>query len=328
MISSVYIACTICLEKKENPISLLCGHTFHLECIQKVVNNSCPNCRQNFQNDHIINLHISTILDSQQDQLIKISAENEKLKEENKLMLIKEKEAYIKVKTLSQRNMLANQAMLYLKEQIKGFTETKKQIASLEQENLNLKRHNKYWEKSFEIMKISPTKLKKEFDNHFNTIPIEMDLISNYHVANIALIEKIIRLNRNQDEKVDILNNKIKKLKRLVNIQKTPCSSDINQQMARNNQSPKFILSKIKSTENYQPDLKNKLQQFAKPNHENMCSVIYNDNIDLVNERQNMNKENIPFLMISNSRKTVKMDKKYFYRSNSFNSTFGFPQKL
>ena len=42
------IDCAICLESKSNEecVELKCKHSFHLNCLSKVVNNKCPLCRK------------------------------------------------------------------------------------------------------------------------------------------------------------------------------------------------------------------------------------------------------------------------------------------
>ena len=46
--------CSICLEYSGcQKIKLECGHEFHLECISKITNNSCPLCRRKIINKKI-----------------------------------------------------------------------------------------------------------------------------------------------------------------------------------------------------------------------------------------------------------------------------------
>ena len=48
--------CSICYnDNNDNNVKLPCGHEFHSNCIQSwsEINNSCPNCRQDFDRSYV-----------------------------------------------------------------------------------------------------------------------------------------------------------------------------------------------------------------------------------------------------------------------------------
>ena len=56
--------CSICLENmnKQTLIITNCGHKFHLSCLSKITNNTCPNCRTKISNFKSIKMAESEII--------------------------------------------------------------------------------------------------------------------------------------------------------------------------------------------------------------------------------------------------------------------------
>jgi hypothetical protein len=64
------MTCSICLEDiniiKEDIVKLNCNHIFHLDCISKVENNSCPLCRGDILNGCPGNHNVKTFFNTSQ----------------------------------------------------------------------------------------------------------------------------------------------------------------------------------------------------------------------------------------------------------------------
>lgn len=56
--------CSICFEHFQNPVTLLCGHTFCQACIGGATTRRCPLCKQHFSTIPAVNLVLRDIIES------------------------------------------------------------------------------------------------------------------------------------------------------------------------------------------------------------------------------------------------------------------------